>query len=190
MRRPYTRGFRRDANQPPAAAAARCLKACAAHIHSEHTGLLTPPKPSSQSPDSRTPSGNSVSPMTPAASFAALVIATTDRVRAHPWCKAVSADHHLAPSRREKMKKSLPGPRLTRRFGGPSAAAFGRFGCPCFRAKRSNFATWPPTPNPALLLQRRSVWGGGSPPDDAADCSSVQLDKSLPRAAGGTARRM
>ena len=35
--------------------------------------------------------------MTPAASFAALVIATTDRVRTHPWCKAVSADHHLAP---------------------------------------------------------------------------------------------
>jgi hypothetical protein len=47
----------------------------------------------------------------------------------------------------------------------------------------------PPTPHPALLPQRRSVWGGGSP-DEAADCSSVQLEKSLPRAAGGTARRM
>jgi len=36
-----------------------------------------------------------------------------------------------------------------------SAAAFGRFGCPCFRAKRSNFATWDvATPTSKTSLRR------------------------------------
>ena len=41
--------------------------------------------------------------------------------------------------RLQKMKKSLPGPRLTRRFGGPSAAAFGGRGG--FRLPGSNVRT-------------------------------------------------